>query len=108
MNSGLSRLRARSLFNVAMPSSRLGKPADQAAATYLHNAGISGKGLVDFFDNFRYQEVFDESRRFAYFRSHPISSERISALRARIKKQINLALGSAYVEEKSYQDYKAG
>jgi hypothetical protein len=28
--------------------------------------------------------------------------------RARIKKQINLALGSSYVEEKSYQDYKAG
>ncbi|MEO6263510.1 MAG: DUF6165 family protein [Luteimonas sp.] len=28
--------------------------------------------------------------------------------RARIKKGINLALGSAYVEEKSYQDYKAG
>ena len=28
--------------------------------------------------------------------------------RAAIKKQINLALGSAYVEEKSYQDYKAG
>ena len=27
--------------------------------------------------------------------------------RARIKKQINLALGSAYVEEKSYQDYRA-
>ena len=25
--------------------------------------------------------------------------------RARIKKAINLALGSAYVEEKSYQDY---
>lgn len=25
--------------------------------------------------------------------------------RARIKKEINLALGSAYVEEKSYQDY---
>ena len=28
--------------------------------------------------------------------------------RARIKKDINLALGSAYVEEKSYQDYSAG
>ena len=26
--------------------------------------------------------------------------------RARIKKEINLALGSAYVEEKSYQDYR--
>ncbi len=28
--------------------------------------------------------------------------------RARIKKEINLALGSAYVEEKSYEDYSAG
>ena len=28
--------------------------------------------------------------------------------RASLKKQINLALGSAYVEEKSYQDYKPG
>ena len=28
--------------------------------------------------------------------------------RARIKKAINLALGSSYVEEKSYQDYRAG
>jgi DNA-binding GntR family transcriptional regulator len=28
--------------------------------------------------------------------------------RARIKKDINLALGSAYVEEKSYQDYRFG
>jgi hypothetical protein len=28
--------------------------------------------------------------------------------RARIKKDINLALGSAYVEEKSYEDYRGG
>ena len=28
--------------------------------------------------------------------------------RAKIKKDINLALGSAYVEEKSYEDYRAG
>jgi len=28
--------------------------------------------------------------------------------RARLKKEINLALGSAYVEEKSYQDYRGG
>jgi len=28
--------------------------------------------------------------------------------RARIKKDINLALGSSYVEEKSYQDYRNG
>ena len=29
-------------------------------------------------------------------------------VRARIKKDINLALGSSYVEEKSYQDYGSG
>jgi len=29
-------------------------------------------------------------------------------VRARVKKDINLALGSAYVEEKSYQDYGSG
>ena len=28
--------------------------------------------------------------------------------RARIKKDINLALGSSYIEEKSYQDYRNG
>jgi hypothetical protein len=28
--------------------------------------------------------------------------------RARLKKEINLALGSTYVEEKSYQDYGTG
>ncbi|HEY8617714.1 M48 family metalloprotease [Phenylobacterium sp.] len=58
--------------------------ADQAGATLLEKAGISGKGLADFFDNFRYQEVFSEGRRFAYFRSHPLSSDRIEALRRRV------------------------
>ncbi|MFN3582898.1 M48 family metalloprotease [Phenylobacterium sp.] len=63
--------------------------ADQAGATLLDKAGLSGKGLADFFDNFRYQEVFDEARRFAYFRSHPISSDRIEALRRRVENQPN-------------------
>ncbi|WP_340646894.1 M48 family metalloprotease [Phenylobacterium sp.] len=57
--------------------------ADQAGLTYLETAGLSGRGLVEFFDNFRYQEVFQEARRFAYFRSHPLSSDRIEALRNR-------------------------
>ena len=58
--------------------------ADQAGATLLDKAGLSGKGLAEFFDNFRYQEVFDEARRFAYFRSHPISSDRVESLRRRV------------------------
>jgi predicted Zn-dependent protease len=57
--------------------------ADQAAVKSLDAAGISGKGLVEFFDNFRYQEVFSEAKRFQYFRSHPLSSERIEGLRAK-------------------------
>ena len=64
--------------------------ADQAGATYLESAGLSGKGLVTFFDNFRYQEVFSEARKFAYFRSHPLSSDRIEALRSRVGKLSHL------------------
>jgi predicted Zn-dependent protease len=63
--------------------------ADQAGAGFLEAAGMSGRGLVDFFDNFRYQEVFSEARRFAYFRSHPISSQRIDMLRGRVEKASN-------------------
>lgn len=61
--------------------------ADQAGAGFLEKTGQSGKGLVDFFDNFRYQEVFQEARRFGYFRSHPLSSERIELLRGRVEKE---------------------
>ncbi len=60
--------------------------ADQAAATSLEKAGISGKGLVDFFDTFRYQEVMSESRKYRFFIDHPLFSERIDALRGRVQK----------------------
>ncbi len=63
--------------------------ADQAGATLLERAGLSGRGLAEFFDNFRYQEVFDEARRYAYFRSHPISSDRMQALRGRVERLSN-------------------
>jgi predicted Zn-dependent protease len=61
--------------------------ADQGGATLLEKAQLSGKGLADFFDNFRYQEVFDEARRYKYFRTHPLSSDRIDALRSRVEAQ---------------------
>ena len=57
--------------------------ADQAGITYLNKAHISARGLVDFLDAFRYEEVFDEARRFPYFQTHPISSERIELMRRR-------------------------
>lgn len=61
--------------------------ADQAAITYLTKAHESPRGLVDFFDNFRYQEVFSEARRYKFFQSHPITGERIELLRRRAEEQ---------------------
>jgi len=63
--------------------------SDQAAITSLEQAGLSSKGLVEFFDKFRYQEIFSEQKRYAYFRSHPLSSERIEALRRRAEDMSN-------------------
>jgi len=55
--------------------------ADQAAAKYMNITGQSSRGLVQFFEKFRYQEVLSNGRRFPYFRSHPLSNERIDKLR---------------------------
>jgi len=59
--------------------------ADQAALGYLETTGQSGRDLVEFFDRFRYQEVMSNARRFPYFRSHPLSSHRIDALRENVE-----------------------
>ncbi|MGB3457216.1 MAG: M48 family metalloprotease [Litorimonas sp.] len=58
--------------------------ADQYAATFLEATGQSGQGLIDFFENFRAQEVLSQSRRYEYFRSHPLSANRIDQLRERV------------------------
>lgn len=57
--------------------------ADQMAVEFLTKTGQSSAGLIEFFDNFRYQEVLSEARRFPYFRSHPLASDRIRSLRER-------------------------
>jgi predicted Zn-dependent protease len=58
--------------------------ADQAGAMLLEKAGLSGRGLAEFFNNFRYQEVFSEYRRYKYFIDHPLSSDRIDSLQAKV------------------------
>ena len=67
--------------------------ADLTGARGLEAAGESGAGLVSFFDNFRSQEVFSDARRYPYFRSHPLSSQRIETLRR-------------YVQEQSHYDHR--
>lgn len=54
--------------------------ADQAALQYLEKTHQSPQGLIDFFEKFRYQEVMSEARRTQFFRSHPLSTDRIDAL----------------------------
>ena len=61
--------------------------ADNTGARALENAGESGRGLVSFFENFRSQEVFSDARRYPYFRSHPLSSDRIENLRRFVAEQ---------------------
>ena len=55
--------------------------ADQAAVRYLHAAGVSGKGMLQFFGKLQNQEyrlaVYATD---SYDRTHPLSSERISVL----------------------------
>ncbi len=59
--------------------------ADQYAAEYMERTGQSAQGLIDFFDKFRAQEVLSQARRYPYFRGHPLSADRIDALRERVE-----------------------
>lgn len=61
--------------------------ADLTGARALEGAGESGAGLVSFFENFRSQEVFSDARRYPYFRSHPLSSQRIESMRRFVQDQ---------------------
>jgi len=55
--------------------------ADQAGAMYLSKAGVSGKGMLDFFGKLQNQEyrlaIYATD---SYARTHPLSSERVQAL----------------------------
>ncbi|WKL56405.1 M48 family metalloprotease [Asticcacaulis sp. ZE23SCel15] len=61
--------------------------ADLAGIAALERAGMSGEGMVEFFDKFRQSETFSNAERYKYFRSHPLSRERIQTLRALVSKQ---------------------
>ena len=59
--------------------------ADQFGLDILEHTKQSGDGLPGFMEHFRYEELMSESRRDPYFRSHPISSDRISAIAKRAR-----------------------
>ncbi len=60
--------------------------ADQAAADLLYKTHQSGRGLLEIFEKFRYQELVGYGNRLdPYVLTHPLSSERISNLEAKLK-----------------------
>ncbi len=61
--------------------------ADVAGVKAMERAGMSGRGLVDFFNNFRNSETFSHAERYEFFRTHPLTRERIQALRDNVQRQ---------------------
>ena len=59
--------------------------ADQAAVRILTATGQSGRGLVSTFERLAYQERLSFQRRWEYFRSHPLSADRVAALRRNVE-----------------------
>ena len=57
---------------------------DLAGARYLSGAGISGRGMISFFEKLRSQEIrrgFSQSAEAGYVRTHPLAGDRIEILR---------------------------
>jgi len=81
--------------------------ADQAAVTALEGAGLSAQGLVEFFDEFRDFELFSNQDRYQYFRSHPLSSDRIQALRRRAEEQSNYLKRDTSLAQEQHNIMKA-
>lgn len=59
--------------------------ADQAALTYMNEAGINPAGLSSFLEKMGSNELMPRSKQDEYARTHPITSNRIEALERRIK-----------------------
>ena len=60
--------------------------ADQAAIKLLESSGYSPRGLLEFFEILGDQEALLTSRQDPYLRTHPLTADRISSLRAAVAK----------------------
>ena len=74
--------------------------ADQAGVTFLTQSGQSGKGLLEFLQILQGQEALLSDRQDPYVLTHPLSRERIEALRNRVEQSpfFNRASPPEYVE----------
>jgi len=58
--------------------------ADQAALKYLDDIKLTSKGLLEFFQILKQDEVRKTAEQNPYIRSHPLTGERISALKSHV------------------------
>jgi len=82
--------------------------ADQAGASYIEKANISGRGSVDFFRKLQNQEFrLAIPQDNGYARTHPLTGERMDAMESRLKGNPNWDKPSDPVLEMRFQRIKA-
>ena len=60
--------------------------ADQAALSYLDRAGISSEGMLSFLEKLEDQELVPQSRQVEYVRTHPMTRDRVDAVRSHVSR----------------------
>jgi predicted Zn-dependent protease len=60
--------------------------ADQAGLRFLEGTSQSAKGLLEFFDILGEQELLSAAQQDPYVRTHPLSRDRVEAVRAHVAK----------------------
>lgn len=74
-----------SALNRYLAHSRLEESsADQAGVSFLRQAGLPATGLMTFLGKLQDQELLPPSQQQGYARTHPVTRDRIEALRSRI------------------------
>jgi predicted Zn-dependent protease len=83
--------------------------SDQAGAKFLDKAGVSGKGIVEFFQKLQNEEVryYAGEKQDGYWRSHPLTVDRISSLNDIVKvstsysKPVDITLNYRFLRAKA-------
>jgi predicted Zn-dependent protease len=77
--AGLNETNRRSLFAHSRSQE---SAADRASIRYMKGAGISPQAAVDVLNLFKGQEALTSNRQDPYVRTHPLTSDRISRMKA--------------------------
>lgn len=81
-----------------LSNSRLNESsADQAGLRFMNNAGLDPKGLLTFMETMEGQELLPQTQQQEYVRTHPLTGNRMEALRTKIQESPHA--GKAYPKE---------